>query len=176
MNVLNDAPFCFEYSIEYPNVPLYLRVSEYLIWAGAQRHDKIHHAKREPKDDLGEELNLYSQIHKHWSAKEDVYLQGAYKDTFIKDMAEKLHRTPASIKSRAYVLRITDPHIKKTANTWTKEEMAILREHYDSTYAGKERIAQLTGRSVGAVKVKAQTMGVAGAYPRGNPKYAKKRL
>ena len=167
MNILNDAPFCFEYSIEYPDVPLYLRVSEYLIWVGAQRDDKIHNARREPKDDLGEGIRLDPQVHKHWTAEEDEYLTMAYKTMFIKDIAKNMGRTEAGIKTRAHTLRVTNSRVRKTTNAWSEEEMATLREHYDSTYAGKERIAQLTGRSIGAVKAKSQTMGVAGAYPCG---------
>ena len=167
----HDAIFMFEYSIEYPDVPLYLRVSEYIVRLGAFQEE----TRIESKSAIPAPTHIYDPVEVKrrcisWTEKELAFMRENYGRMPAREMAEAAGRSYIATKQKARKMGLA---ARRNKSAWTKEEMAILREHYRGTLESKKKVAKLTGRTVSAVKTRACVMGVASLFPCGNPKYWK---
>jgi biotin operon repressor len=89
---------------------------------------------------------------KSWSKKDDEYLIRHHGKRSAEQIAIALGRTTQAIRTRAKLLRITDPH------SWTDSEIEILKRDYETL--SNEQIAEKLGKTRIAVAHKATRLGL----------------
>jgi transposase-like protein len=104
---------------------------------------------------------------RRWSTQDERRLvQLTLTGSTIEHVAEKLNRTPEAIRQRAARLRITPPvraWAPRDRRHWTPAEDELLRLHRALNPA---RLAQLLGRSDGAVCLRLRALGLRAAAAR----------
>lgn len=158
-----EGRFINQYSTEYPNVPLYLRVSEYIVWAGAlveeAREERIA-GIRLRGDDLGRNIRKPPKG-PPWQDHEFKYLVAHYSSATQKEILSNLKgRSWNAIKKKAYFSGIAGKTARKGRKEWTPGELIILRNEYESNRASWEELSKKLGRSVNAIRVQAAKRGI----------------
>ena len=89
----------------------------------------------------------------YWTEKEKGYLRKHFKSVPTEIIAEKMNRTPGSIKTMARKLKLTSP-----AKRWSKEDVEYLRKWYD--YKTAIEIGNDLGRTQRAIRHKLKELGI----------------
>ena len=95
---------------------------------------------------------------KPWTAEELSLLRELYPSSPIPELAQKLGRSVASVKHRAYSLGV-----KRNSwceRLWTAEELEMLRELYPNCKS-TQAVAEKIGRPWGSVRQIASNLGIA---------------
>ena len=94
---------------------------------------------------------------KPWTAEEIALLKELYPTSPIDELAQRLGRTAASVKHRAYSLGVKRKSWRD--RLWTAEELKMLRELYPNCKSTRE-IARKIGRPWGSVRQIASNLGI----------------
>lgn len=89
-----------------------------------------------------------------WLKEEVEFLKKFYPTKSAHELAKVLKRSPEAIQNKAQALGI-----KSVRRYWSKEEEAVLREHYEKA-SYDELKEMLPKRSLGAIKKRAQQLGL----------------
>ena len=94
---------------------------------------------------------------KPWTAEEISLLKELYPTSPINELAQRLGRTEASVKHRAYSLGVKRKNW--CDRLWTAEEVKMLRDLYPNCKSTRE-IARKIGRPWGSVRQIASNLGI----------------
>lgn len=94
-----------------------------------------------------------------WTDKEDQYIRDHWKRMSDAQMAASLNRSEGAVANRRQKLCCS------TKRTWTPEEERYLEDHWGTVSTG---IAKTLGRTVSAIKVRAERLGLGGVLNSGD--------
>lgn len=100
-------------------------------------------------------------IGRHWTAEELKLLKELYPTSPTDELAQRLNRSVAAVKHRAYSLGI-----KRQSwcdKLWTAEELEMLRTLYPNCKSTREVAAKI-GRPWGSVRQIASNLGISKEY------------
>lgn len=96
-----------------------------------------------------------------WTKAEDDRLRELYPKSGTACISEFPGRTRKALKTHAKYIGLRVTGHRRVEGGWTFEEDDILRTHY--AISGGPRVAEMVGRTLGAVRTRAQLIGVSGA-------------
>lgn len=151
---MNDCPW-IRSSGEYPDVPEWMRVSEYYgrgyteverrAMEAAWAADGVAFGGRNPDE-------VHPQ--RAWSAVDIAYLRQHYGQDSVRVLADFLDRSRPSIATKARFLGLC----QSVGRTWMLYEIDYVQEHYKTTTA--QKLADHLQRSRNSVLSKARQLGL----------------
>jgi len=93
----------------------------------------------------------------HWTLTEIAFLEKHYTSMTVKEISTELGRSIKGIQGMAYKLGISTPR----ADSWSEQEMDILKTYYNYGEGLEKVQALLPGRSITAITVRANWTGLA---------------
>lgn len=102
-----------------------------------------------------------ASLRRSWTTTEVQFLRQHYGKVGGTQLATQMGRSLSSIQNQARILKLK---VKEPGRPWTTEEEHLISQHYDATRRTTEQLARKLNRTYGAIKQRAQVLGLTRNY------------